>query len=85
MKDNDTQLLGEAYTQVQEGFGDFAKSAAKITGKTAGKVGLAATGVAGTAVSFLPLEAVFLVAVVFTIYNITIDLYLSVFFVNIYY
>ena len=46
MKNNDTQLLGEAYTQVQEGFGDFAKSAAKITGKAAGKVGLAATGVA---------------------------------------
>lgn len=46
MKNKDTQLIEEAYTQVQEGFGDFAKSAAKMTGKTAGKVGLAATGVA---------------------------------------
>lgn len=44
MKNNDTQLLEEAYTQVQEGLGDFAKGAAKITGRTAGKVGLAATG-----------------------------------------
>ena len=46
MKNEDTQLLEEAYTQVQEGLGDFAKGAAKMTGKTVGKVGLAATGVA---------------------------------------
>ena len=46
MKNKDTQLIEEAYTQVQEGFGDFAKSTAKMTGKTVGKVGLAATGVA---------------------------------------
>ena len=44
MEPNDTQLLEEAYCQVQEGFGDFAKSAAKMTGKAAAKTGLAATG-----------------------------------------
>ena len=46
MKNKDTQLIEEAYTQVQEGFGDFAKSTAKMTGKAAGKVGLAAGGAA---------------------------------------
>jgi hypothetical protein len=46
MKNKDTQLIEEAYTQVQEGFGDVAKSGAKMAGKTIGKVGLAATGVA---------------------------------------
>jgi len=45
MKNNDTKLLEEAYTQVhEESFSDFAKGAAKLTGRTAGKVGLAATG-----------------------------------------
>ena len=44
MKNKDTQLLEEAYTQVQEGFGDFAKGAAKMTGKTIGKAGLATGG-----------------------------------------
>lgn len=44
MKNEDIQLLEEAYTQVQEGLGDFAKGAAKMTGKAAAKTGLAATG-----------------------------------------
>jgi|GEM_PF-6114838 len=44
MKNQDIQLLEEAYTQVQEGFGDFAKGAAKMTGKATAKTGLAATG-----------------------------------------
>ena len=41
MKNKDTQLIEEAYTQVQEGFGYVAKSGAKMAGKTIGKVGLA--------------------------------------------
>lgn len=44
MKNEDTQLLEEAYCQIQEGFGDFAKGAAKMTGRAAAKTGLAATG-----------------------------------------
>lgn len=45
MKNQDTQLLEEAYCQIQEGkIGDFAKGAAKMTGRAAAKTGLAATG-----------------------------------------
>jgi len=53
MKNKDTQLIEEAYTQVHEGFGDFAKGAAKLTGRAAGKVGLATTGalVKGTGIT----------------------------------
>lgn len=44
MKNKDAQLLEEAYTQVREGLGDFAKGAVKVTGKAIGKTGLATGG-----------------------------------------